>query len=114
MINGIMVETFLKVYLSANTYEFSNEQAVDKIRRRVRAWLGVIAKHATIDVLRGQQNSGAIQLEPEEWEHIDSNKQHSVSKDTKIVQELMDQVLDERERAVLRMTYKYYLLSSIS
>lgn len=107
-INGIMVETFLKAYLSARTYEFSSQQLADKIRRRVRAWLGVIAKHATIDVIRGQRNSGAFQLEPEEWEQIDSNQKCPVSKDTKIVRKLMEQVLDDRERAELQATYMYY------
>ena len=107
-INGIMVEIFQKTYLSAHTYKINSQQSADKIRRRVRAWLGVIAKHATIDVLRGQRNSGAFQLEPEEWEQIDSNQKCPVSKDTKIVQKLMEQVLDDRERAVLRTTYMYY------
>jgi RNA polymerase sigma factor (sigma-70 family) len=107
-INGIMVDTFQKAYLSANTYKLSSQQSADKIRRRVRAWLGVIAKHATIDVLRGQRDSVALQLEPEDWKQIDSNQNCPVSKDTEIVQKLMEQVLDERERVVLRTTYVYY------
>lgn len=108
LINGIMVDTFQKVYLSANTYELSSQQPDDKIRRCVRAWLGVIAKHATIDVLHGQRDSAALQLELKERKKFDSNQKCSVSKDTKIVRKLMEQVLDERERSVLRATYMYY------
>lgn len=108
MVNSIMVDTFIKAYLSADTYKLGCQQQVDKIRWRVRSWLGVIAKHATFDVLRGQRDSGAIQIEPEEWGRIDSDQKYPISKDTEIVRKMMEQVLDDREKAVLRTTYMYY------
>ena len=108
IINSIMVETFIKAYLSADTYEFGNKQQADKIRWRVRSWLGVITKHATFDVLRGQRNSGRIRIKSEEWERIDSGQKCPISKDTETVRKIMEQVLDERERAVLQTTYMFY------
>lgn len=108
MVNSIMVDTFIKAYSSADTYELGNQQQADKIRWRVRSWLGVIAKHATFDVLRGQRDFGPIQIEPEEWERIDGDQKGPISKDTKTVRKMMEQVLDDRERDVLRTTYMYY------
>lgn len=107
-INGIMVETFIKAYSSANTYKFSNQQQIDEIRRRVRSWLGVIAKNATFDVLRGYRDSGMFRLGPEEWRRIDNNQERSISKDTETVRKIMEQILDDRDRTVLRTTYMYY------
>lgn len=108
VVNSIMVETFIKAYLSADTYELGSQQQADKIRRRVRSWLGVIAKHATFDVLRGQRDSRPIQIKSEEWERIDSDQKGPISKDTETVRKMMEQVLDDRERDVLRTTYMYY------
>lgn len=108
MTNGVMIETFAKVYLSAHTYKLSDQQEPDKIRRRVRSWLGVIAKHATFDVLRCRRDSTPIQLEPEEWGRIGGTQKCPISKDTQAVRRLMEQVLDDREIAVLRTTYMYY------
>ena len=108
IVNSIMVETFIKAYLSADTFRFGSQQQADKIRWRVRSWLGVIAKHATFDVLRGQRNSERIQIKPEEWERIDSVQQVPISKDTETVRKMMEQVLDNRERVVLQTTYMFY------
>lgn len=108
MVNSVMVETFMKAYSSADTYELGNHQQADKIRRRVRSWLGVIAKHATFDVFREQQNSERIRIKSEEQKRIDSVQKSPISKDTETVRNMMEQVLDDRERAVLQTTYMFY------
>ena len=106
--NEVVVDTFRKAYISAATYKVGNLQDPDVIRRKVRAWLGVVAKHSTIDCLRGRRDDEAIQIDPEEWNRIDGNRECQISNDTRIVRKLMAETLDERERAVLWATYLHY------
>ena len=108
MINGVLMETFMKVYLSAHTYQLGNEQETEKVRHRVRAWLGVIARNVAFDTIRGKNDPEAIQIEPEDWDQLGGAQENTISKDTKIVRDLMDRILDERERAILQATYLYY------
>jgi DNA-directed RNA polymerase specialized sigma24 family protein len=108
-VNGIVVDTFTKAYQSAGTFRFSNEKQPDKVRRRVRAWLGVIAKHATFDAFGGHREPRTVQLDAQEWEGIDGDRGEGLRyKDTQTVRGLMEQVLNDRERLVLQMTYMHY------
>lgn len=108
-IESIHMETFTKVFLSADTYILSDAPTgEDVIRRRVRAWLGTIAKNATIDFLRNRRDTQLHHYSPDKLDQVERVQGTADSDDTKVVRELMSQVLDERERAVLQATYAHY------
>lgn len=110
-IMDIVIDTFRKVFeRGAATYRTQTGQTPGQIQRRVRAWLGVVARNATRDILQGRRGDPAIQIEQEEWQYIRGGQEVRGGEDMTQVRAIMEDVLSERELLVLWATYKWYKL----
>jgi RNA polymerase sigma factor (sigma-70 family) len=106
-------DTFLRAYRKAGTYCEPSGLDQDGKRRYVRAWLSRVASRLIQDLLRAVPEGGPErQLDDEGW-----NEQAAPVACEKpvpptvlaVLEEVLQNDLDEREREVLRKTYQYWV-----
>jgi RNA polymerase sigma factor (sigma-70 family) len=105
----LVEETFLKVYeRAAASYRPAETGGADLRRCRVRAWLARIAERLAQDIFRGRRRRPAAQLEQEEWQDVPEGADCTHSATTEELCRVINEVLDERERDVLRITFHWH------
>lgn len=105
----LVEDTLLRVYeRAAALYRPADEGDADYRRCRVRAWLAQIAERLAQDIFRGRKRLPATQLEQEEWQDVPEGAECVHSAAAEELCRVMDEVLDERERDVLRITYHWH------
>jgi RNA polymerase sigma factor (sigma-70 family) len=108
-VEDLVSETFLKVYdRSAASYRPAESGDVDFRRARVRAWLAAIAENLVRDIFRGRKRLPESRLEHEEWRDVSEHDKCAQSTATQEVCRVMEEVLSERERDVLRVTFHWH------
>lgn len=108
-INGLVKDTFQRALVKAKTFKPSGLQDRDRMRRRVLGWLSVIAKNLAREVLRGREQKPEETILPERWAELPArNSTPELSDEERMVREAMEEVLNDREQDVLRVTLFYY------
>jgi RNA polymerase sigma factor (sigma-70 family) len=104
----LAAETFSRVYERAGT--FNNGGITDPVglRLRVRAWIGAIAKNVVMDALRGRQVAPEQHLDSDAWYEQPAGIPAADSADVALVRRAMEEMLDDREREVIRVTFLAY------
>lgn len=110
-ITDLVTDVFKRVYEHADSFKPSGLTDRDAMRKRVRAWLGTIARRVFLDGLPPENAPPAeSQLEQDRWQNIAEpegvNKPES--KLIAVVKNAMQKCLTEREREVLRVTLHWY------
>jgi RNA polymerase sigma factor (sigma-70 family) len=100
--------TFIKAYERANTFKSGGINDLDRLRLRVRAWLGRIAQNIYRDMLRGRKDSKELAVDKEDLE--EAPEQVQAAPTTSTYKRLLDEAIDalsEKKQHVLRVTYQY-------
>lgn len=100
--------TFIKAYEKAGTFNSGGIKDPDRLRLRVRAWLGRIAQNIYRDMLRGRKDVTELAIDREELE--EAPEQVQATPTTSAYKRLLDEainILSERKQHVLRVTYQY-------
>ncbi len=100
--------TFIKAYEKAGTFNSGGIKDPDRLRLRVRAWLGRIAQNIYRDMLRGRKDVTELAIDREELE--EAPEQVQAAPTTSAYKRLLDEAIDtlsERKQHVLRVTYQY-------
>jgi RNA polymerase sigma factor (sigma-70 family) len=101
-------ETFKHVYeRGASTFRPGSASDPDRMRRHVRAWLGRIAHNLACNAYRGRPLQ-EIWLEQDQWDNVADQERLEDSESSLRLLRLMEQVLTDRERHILRVTAQYY------
>jgi len=104
----LTAETFRRVYESAaRTFKPGTSKDPDAIVRHVRAWLGTIAQNLAKDALRNDESHEG-HLTQEHWQDIPDRPAPTDSPRAKRLWLTMQNVLTERERDVLHVTFQWY------
>ena len=101
-------ETFKHIYeKGASTFRPGSTSDPDRMRRHVRAWLGRIAHNLACNAYRGRHLQ-EIWLEQDQWDNVADQERLEDSEISLQLQRLMEQVLTDRERHILRVTSQYH------
>ena len=101
-------ETFSRVYERAGTFKCDSGLDFETLRLRVRAWIGAIANNVLMDALRARQAERAQQLDEDAWDEQPAEVPPEDSAAVALVRRAMEEVLNDREREVLRVTFLTY------
>ena len=104
----LTAETFARVYERAGTFSPAGITDPEPLRLRVRGWIGAIANNIVMDALRGRQAAPEQHLTADAWEQQCVAPPAAKSADVALVRRAMDDVLDNREREVIRVTLLSY------
>jgi RNA polymerase sigma factor (sigma-70 family) len=104
----LVSETFKHVYeKAAHTFKPSPSKDPDTIRLHVRAWLGTIAHNLAASAFRGGVGRES-HLDHEQWRDVQGPDRPVSSARANRLYQLMKDVLTERERDILRVTFQWY------
>ncbi len=107
----LVQETFWRVYKKASLFNPLNLEDQDRARRRVRAWMAKIANRLVLDGSRKEARH--VRLLTDDHGRIDQiefkeNSCRELSEEEQLVRRAMNEVLNERERAVVEAFASYY------
>jgi len=107
----LVADTFHRAYERAETFEPGGIEDPDRIRRRVRAWLGRIAQRLFQTAMRARASLPTVGLDPDRWQDVGPPPRPPAGDPRRIerVREAM-RTLSEREQTVLRVTFQWYQL----
>jgi len=109
LVADLVEDTFLRVYeRAAALYRPADAGDAEFRQCRVRAWLAQIAERLAQDVFRGRSRRPAAHLEQEEWQGVPERPESVRSTAAEELCRVMDEVLEERERDVLRVTFHWH------
>jgi RNA polymerase sigma factor (sigma-70 family) len=114
-VSDLVTDVFKRSYERAESFRPSGLKDPDAMRKRVRAWLGTIARRLFLDRLPPKDAPLAeCQLDQHHWQDI---AQPETAGDSgcpvaAVVKAAMQKVLTEREREVLLVTLQWYDPSS--
>jgi RNA polymerase sigma factor (sigma-70 family) len=110
-INDLVQDVFIRAYERAETFKGGGLRDPEKLQHRARAWLGTIAKHILMDILRSRSGVSTINLEQKDLENLicESSDSESDSPQMRLLQTALSQ-LSENEQYVLRVTFQWYEL----
>jgi RNA polymerase sigma factor (sigma-70 family) len=114
-VSDLVTDTFKRVYEHADSFKPSGVKDAEAMRKRVRAWLGTIARRLFLDRLPPTDNQPAeCQLEQDHWQNIPQPEaaEESDSELITVVKTAYQKVLTEREQEVIRVTLHWYDPSS--
>jgi RNA polymerase sigma factor (sigma-70 family) len=107
----LVTDTFKRVYEHADSFKPSGVKDTDAMRKRVRAWLGTIARRLFLDRLPATDNQPAeCQLELDHWQNI-AQLDAPDDCDSPLIAAVkiaFQKVLTQREQEVLRVTLHWY------
>jgi RNA polymerase sigma factor (sigma-70 family) len=108
-VGDLVSETFALAYRRAGTFRTEGITDPHRLGRRVRAWLGWIARRLVQDALRGRRRVRETHLHADHWQQIARDESGS-RPDSPDVQRLREALLHltTREQWVLRVTFQYY------
>lgn len=110
-ITDLVTDVFKRVYEHADSFKLSGLTDRDAMRKRVRAWLGTIARRVFLDGLPPENAPPAeCQLEQDHWQNIaqPDGVDKPDSELIAVVKNAMQKCLTEREQEVLRVTLHWY------
>jgi RNA polymerase sigma factor (sigma-70 family) len=111
----LVTDTFKRVYEHADSFKPSGIKDPEAMRKRVRAWLGTIARRLFLDRLPATDDRPAeCQLEQDHWQNIAQPEAPDDSDNPLIaaVKMAFQKVLTQREQEVMRVTLHWYDPSS--
>lgn len=110
-INDLVQDVFIRAYERAETFKGGGLRDPERLQRRARAWLGTIAKHILMDILRSRSAISTINSEQKDLENLicESGDSDSESPQMRLLQTALNQ-LSENEQYVLRVTFQWYEL----
>jgi RNA polymerase sigma factor (sigma-70 family) len=114
-VSDLVTDVFNRVYEHAESFKPSGLNDREAMRKRVRAWLGTIARRLFLDHLRPNEAlPRECQLDQNHWLNIPKAQAADESDNPLIavVKAAMEKVLTEREREVLSVTLHWYDASS--
>jgi RNA polymerase sigma factor (sigma-70 family) len=105
----LVADTFRRAYEHADTFDAHGIQDPDRLRLRVRAWLGRIAQRLLQTRLRGRRKLPTRLLQHEHWQEIAQPRQPQ-ARNLEEIERVRSAVLSlsEREQMVLRVTFQWY------
>jgi RNA polymerase sigma factor (sigma-70 family) len=106
--DDLVADTFLRVYERAETFSADGIADPKQLQLRVHAWMGAIANNVLRDMLRGSLKAPQKHLDTEAWADQPNRVPPEESADVTLVRRAMEEVLDEREREVIRVTFLFY------
>ena len=114
-VGDLVADTFKRAFEHAGTFDAEGVTDADRLRRRVRAWLGRIAQRLMQTALREAGRLPLRYAEPENWaelapEPVDGpggETGESVGPEVAAAREAMA-LLTEAEQTVLRVTLQWY------
>jgi len=102
-------ETFRRVFESgAATFKRSPSSDPQASRVHVRAWLGRIAANIAKSAYRNRKETDGIQIEQEQWQDVAGRDPPEDSPQVKRLVKIMERILTDRERDILRTTFHWY------
>jgi RNA polymerase sigma factor (sigma-70 family) len=114
-VSDLVTDVFKRVYERAESFKPSGLKDAEAMRKRIRAWLGTIARRMFLDRLPPKDAPAAeCQLEQDHWQDIaqPESTEESGCRVTAAVKAAPQKVLTEREREVLGVTLHWYDPSS--
>lgn len=108
-IADLVADVFRTAYQNAHKFDPAKIECPERLRLRVRGWLGWIAKRMVQDTLRGRQQVHTRNLELDEWQQVATPDEPYRPPSAR--QELIRQAvlsLTEREQLVIRVTLQWY------
>jgi len=105
----LVAETFRRAYEHAGTFDAGGIADADRLRRRVRAWLGRIAQRLFQSALRGGRRLPTVRLAQEKWQDVAAPPAPSGGDPQRVAQvrEALGS-LSPREQMVIRVTFQWY------
>ena len=105
----LVAEAFRAAYENAHKFKPAGVTDADRLRLRVRAWLGWIARRIAQDILRSRGRLRTQSLELDHWQQVAQPQRPSAGASAKerAVREAV-QSLGEREQLVIRTTLQWY------
>jgi len=105
----LVSDTFRQAYEHAAKFDPGGVTDPDAMRRRVRAWLGWIARSLARTALRARGRLPTRLLDPSQWHPVADTDPPPVGPDPRI-QRVRDAMalLTEREQIVIRVTFQWY------
>jgi RNA polymerase sigma-70 factor, ECF subfamily len=112
-VSDLVTDVFKRVYEHAESFKPSGLKCREAMRKRVRAWLGTIARRMFLDRLPPKDAPPECQLDQDHWQNIAQPEagEESGGPLIAVVKAAMEK-LTEREREVLRVTVHWYDPSS--
>ncbi len=105
----LVAETFKRAYEHAGSFDPNGTDDPDRLRLRLRAWLGRIAQRIAQTMLRGQSRLPTRFLEQEQWQRV-AERTATHRPDPARLQRVREAVLSlsEREQMVVHVTAQWY------
>lgn len=105
----LVADAFRLAYENADAFDSAGLTGTDRLRLRVRAWLGWIARRRVQTILRGRGRLPLRGLDLGQWQHIAEGPRRYTAPSARgdLVREAL-QALSEREQLVLRVTFQWY------
>lgn len=103
--------TFERAYERACTFKPLDNGDIDHMRRRVRAWLGEIARNLLIDLTKDNKDQPKLisltEISDEEPESKQIDISNILSSQMKLIHEALN-TLSEQQRIVVLMSFQWY------
>jgi RNA polymerase sigma factor (sigma-70 family) len=104
----LVADTLRRAFEHADKFDAGGLDDPDRLRRRVRAWLGRIAQRLAQSLLRGRRKLPTVRLEQDHWQQVAAApRPRSDSARVRQVRRAIAE-LNEREQMVIRVTFQYY------
>ena len=105
----LVSDTFRRAYEHADKFDPADVTDPEPLRRRVRAWLGWIARSLVQTALGGRRRLPTERLDHDRWQHV-AQPQPCVHGDPERIARVRAAILalGEREQLVVRVTLQWY------
>jgi RNA polymerase sigma factor (sigma-70 family) len=107
-VGDVVADAFRRAYEHAGTFSVGEVDDDERLRLRVRGWLGRIAQRLVQSMLRSRGKCPSRFLPPEQWSNV--AQRPAAAADGERVQAVRDalETLNEKEQIVLRTTFQWY------
>ncbi|HET6429855.1 MAG TPA: sigma-70 family RNA polymerase sigma factor [Phycisphaerae bacterium] len=105
----LVAETFQRAYERAGTFDAAGIDDGERLRLRARAWLGRIAQRLAQTTLRGRGRLRTRFLDQDAWQQV-AREPDRGGADAETIGRVRRAIesLNEKEQAVLRVTFQWY------
>ena len=107
--SDLVADTFRRVYEKAHKFDPGGIDDSERVRLRVRAWLGRIAQRLALSALRSRGRVPTRRLDQDQWQQV-SQRGPRAEPDPEVAKRVRWALesLSEREQMVLRVTFQWY------